>query len=218
MMNSVQVFEKEEFGKIRTVLIEGDVWFVAQDVATCLEYQNSRTMTRRLDDDEKAVHLLHAPGGKQNFTIINESGLYSSIIGSKKKEAKMFKKWVTSEVLPSIRKTGSYINTKDAMYVAVKNKSKEVRNQFTKELKKREYKGYEYAVTTNAMKEPFGLKGKKKDDMTQRELETVMASELLAKLSLTDGKGFKEVNPVCVKASNTVKVAIENKGVAGVLA
>ena len=107
-MNDIKIFEKEEFGSVRVVMQENDPWFVAKDIAEILEYENSRTMTRRLDEDEKAVQDMHTPGGKQKMSIINESGLYNAIIGSQKAEAKKFKKWVTSEVLPSIRKTGSY--------------------------------------------------------------------------------------------------------------
>lgn len=84
--------------------------FVAKDISEILGYKNTQTMTRRLDDDEKGMQNLHTLGGTQNVTVINESGLYSSILGSNKPEAKIFKKWVTSQVLPSIRKHGMYAN------------------------------------------------------------------------------------------------------------
>lgn len=90
---------------------QGDVWFVAKEVAQILEYSDAYEMTKRLDDDEKSnrrvAGLGPATGGK-GILLINESGLYSAILGSTKPEAKPFKKWVTSEVLPSIRKTGKY--------------------------------------------------------------------------------------------------------------
>ena len=95
---------------VRIVML-GDLpepWFVATDVAEALEYRNAPDMTRNLDDDEKGTQIVRTLGGDQEMTVINESGLYSAILRSRKPEAKAFKKWVTSEVLPSIRKTGSY--------------------------------------------------------------------------------------------------------------
>ena len=102
---SVFSFESRE---VRTIAIDGAPWFVAEDIATALEYRNAPDMTRNLDDDEKGTQIVRTPGGDQEMTVINESGLYSAILKSRKPEAKRFKKWVTSEVLPSIRKTGSY--------------------------------------------------------------------------------------------------------------
>ena len=102
---SVFSFESRE---VRTIAIDGAPWFVAEDIATALEYRNAPDMTRNLDDDEKGTQIVRTLGGDQEMTVINESGLYSAILKSRKPEAKRFKKWVTSEVLPSIRKTGSY--------------------------------------------------------------------------------------------------------------
>ena len=94
---------------VRTVTDEqGNPWFVAADVCAVLEIRNNRDAISRLDDDEKDVVSTDTLGGKQEVTIVNESGLYSLIMKSRKPEAKAFKKWVTAEVLPSIRKTGSY--------------------------------------------------------------------------------------------------------------
>lgn len=95
---------------VRIVML-GDLpepWFVATDVAEALGYSETAAMTRSLDDDEKGLQIVQTLGGNQEMTIINESGLYSAILKSRKPEAKAFKKWVTSEVLPSIRRTGSY--------------------------------------------------------------------------------------------------------------
>lgn len=91
---------------VRTVSRDGDPWFVASDVITVLDLH--RTAVRRLDPDEKGVHSTHTLGGDQDVTVINEAGLYTLILGSRKQEAKMFKRWVTHEVIPSIRKTGAY--------------------------------------------------------------------------------------------------------------
>lgn len=93
---------------IRAIDKGGDPWFVLVDVCRILEISNSRDAASRLDDDEKGVVSTDTHGGAQNTTIINESGLYSLILTSRKPEAKRFKKWVTSEVLPTIRKTGKY--------------------------------------------------------------------------------------------------------------
>lgn len=105
----IQVFENSEFGNVRTVVINGEPWFVGKDIAGILGFSNSRkAIADHVDDEDKGVTNCYTPGGKQNVTIINESGLYSLILGSKLESAKKFKHWVTSEVLPSIRKTGGY--------------------------------------------------------------------------------------------------------------
>ncbi len=106
-MNEMTIFNFKD-NEIRTVMIESEPWWVAKDIADVLEYSDTQVLTRQLDEDEKGMHPVHTPGGLQNLTIVNESGLYSAIINSKKPEAKAFKKWVTSEVLPSIRKTGKF--------------------------------------------------------------------------------------------------------------
>lgn len=102
-----QVFNFGDY-QVRTVIKEGEPWFVAKDVCSVLELTNNREAISRLDEDEKGVNTVYTLGGNQNLTIINESGLYSLILTSRKPEAKAFKKWVTSEVLPSIRKQGKY--------------------------------------------------------------------------------------------------------------
>lgn len=94
--------------QIRAIVRDGEPWFFASDVCDVLSISNSRDATSRLDEDEKGVATADTLGGTQQVAVINESGLYSLILTSRKPEAKRFKKWVTSEVLPSIRKTGSY--------------------------------------------------------------------------------------------------------------
>lgn len=101
--------KNEEFGEIRVVGINGEPWFVGKDVAERLGYGNPRQgIASHVDDEDKGVQKLDTPSGTQNMTIINESGLYSLILSSKLPKAKEFKRWVTNEVLPSIRKTGGY--------------------------------------------------------------------------------------------------------------
>lgn len=107
-MTSLTQFTFHNEYNVRIIDLNGELWFVASDVASALDYRMASDMTRFLDDDEKGTHNLRTPSGSQDLTIINESGLYSAILKSRKPEAKKFKKWVTSEVLPSIRKTGKY--------------------------------------------------------------------------------------------------------------
>ena len=108
-MNELQVFKNEEFGEVRSLKIGDEPWFVGKDVADILGYTNSRkAISDHVDDEDKGVTKCDTLGGKQDLTIINESGLYSLILSSKLPAAKKFKRWVTSEVLPAIRKTGSY--------------------------------------------------------------------------------------------------------------
>lgn len=110
-MNDIQVFSNEKFGQVRTVMQDGEPWFVAADVCKALEVD--RSQIRRLDDDEKDVCSIHTPGGNQEATVVNEPGLYSLVLGSRKKEAKDFKRWITHEVIPTIRKTGGYVHNSE---------------------------------------------------------------------------------------------------------
>lgn len=105
-----------EFGELRTVEIDGEPWFVGKDVATALGYTNSRdAIATHVFADDKGVESIDTLGGRQKMTIINESGLYALVFGSRLKIAKDFKHWVTSEVLPSIRKNGAYIRNQENM-------------------------------------------------------------------------------------------------------
>lgn len=112
-MNEIMTFSNSEFGEIRTVTIDGEPWFVAKDISEKLGYARTPNMIKLVDDEDKrniSSSDLEQQVYKQNYTIgiINESGLYAAIFGSRQENAKKFKKWVTSEVLPSIRKTGAY--------------------------------------------------------------------------------------------------------------
>lgn len=105
-----------EFGELRTVEIDGEPWFVGKDVAAALGYTNSRdAIATHVFADDKGVESIDTLGGRQKMTIINESGLYALVFGSRLKIAKEFKHWVTSEVLPSIRKNGAYIRNQENM-------------------------------------------------------------------------------------------------------
>lgn len=131
-MNELKIFENPEFGKVRTVAIDGEPWFALKDVCQAFGETNYRRVASRLDEDEKGVSQIDTPGGKQSMTIVNESGLYAALFAMQPEKArgvsqahiehrqaklKAFKRWVTSEVLPSIRKTGSYM-TPQAQAVA----------------------------------------------------------------------------------------------------
>lgn len=106
-MHDMQIFNYGEY-PVRTVLQEDEPWWVLADVCRVLELTNSRMTAKQLDDDEKGVSQIYTSGGPQNMTIISESGLYSVILRSDKPEAKPFRRWVTHEVLPAIRRDGAY--------------------------------------------------------------------------------------------------------------
>ena len=107
-MNELQVFEYRQTMDVRMVMQGDEPWWVLADVCRALGLERTDSVARRLDPDEKGTHLVSTPGGPQEMTIINESGLYMVIFRSDKPEAKAFKRWVTHEVLPSIRRTGRY--------------------------------------------------------------------------------------------------------------
>ena len=107
-MNELQVFTNEQFGSVRIKEIDGEPWFIAADVCTALELGNVAMAVDRLDDDEKGISPIDTRGGMQRVTIVSEAGLYSLALGSRKPEAKAFKRWITHEVIPSIRKNGMW--------------------------------------------------------------------------------------------------------------
>lgn len=108
-MNELQIFNSEEFGDIRTVQLNNETYFVGKDVATALGYADTfGALKKHIMDEDKLVCQIDSAGQKRDVTVINESGLYALIFGSKLESAKRFKHWVTSEVLPAIRKTGAY--------------------------------------------------------------------------------------------------------------
>lgn len=108
-MSELQIFKNAEFGSIRTLTINGEPYFVGRDVAEILGYSNSRkALADHVDEEDKGVTKCDTLGGTQEMTVINESGLYSLIFGSKLPTARRFKRWVTSEVLPTIRRHGVY--------------------------------------------------------------------------------------------------------------
>jgi len=108
-MNELTIFNNEEFGEIRTVEIDGEPWFVGKDIATALGYSDtSDAIKRHIDEEDKLTRCFTDSGQSRQMYVINESGVYALVFGSKLESAKRFKHWITSEVLPQIRKTGSY--------------------------------------------------------------------------------------------------------------
>lgn len=120
VMNKLMTFKNSAFGTVRTTMIDDEPWFVGKDVASALGFSNSRDAIRtHVFEDDKGVDLIDTLGGIQEMTIINESGLYALIFGSRLASARKFKRWVTSEVLPTLRKTGQYsTNQNEYMKIA----------------------------------------------------------------------------------------------------
>lgn len=154
-MNELTVFENPEFGAIRTVELDGEPWLVGKDVATALGYKNPQEAIRtHVDDEDKGVSEILTPGGKQSVPIINESGLYSLVLSSKLPTARKFRRWVTSEVLPSIRKTGGYtakpMTSYQQMMAETRRRNAQIQEaRIYTELAKR-YKGTTYEQVLNA--------------------------------------------------------------------
>lgn len=108
-MNELQIFKNNQFGNVRIVMKDQEPWFVAKDVCECLAISKHRDAISRLDDDERGSLKVDTLGGKQEMATVNEYGLYSLVLSSRKQEAKEFKRWITHDVIPQIRKTGQYI-------------------------------------------------------------------------------------------------------------
>lgn len=114
--NKVKEFLNDIFGEVRTIKKDGELWFVASDIANILEYGITADMTRKLDDDEKGMETLHTFGGNQELSIINESELYNAVLSITRRDkaryekAKEFKRWITKEVITAIRQNGMYVN------------------------------------------------------------------------------------------------------------
>lgn len=133
MKKELAVISSPEFGEIRSVMVNGEPLFVAKDVCDVLGISNSRDAMNRLDEDEKAMSVLPTQFGKKSMNMVNESGLYNLIFQSRKPEARAFRKWVTQEVLPNIRKYGFYMTPEKAMDVSTEKK---LRKQMLAEMEK----------------------------------------------------------------------------------
>lgn len=138
METAIQVFNNPQFGEIRTLADnDGNILFVGKDVAKALGYRNvQRAIRDHVDDEDKGVNEMVTPGGKQKITLINESGLYSLILSSKLPLAKQFKRWVTNEVLPTIRRTGAYAVPNPAVTDSTEHLLAELRDSRTQDADK----------------------------------------------------------------------------------
>ena len=197
---SIQVFNNTEFGEIRSMTIDGEPYFVGKDVAAALGYTNTRkALIDHVDDEDRTggVTIRDSIGREQKPTIINESGMYSLIMGSKLEGAKRFKRWVTSEILPSIRKTGAYAtDSAAAEYKARELRIKEMNaqarliNAETRRLTVlQKGKGLsQVAVDTLAVKAVERVTGKDLGDYLPQVEKTYSASEVGNALGITAAK------------------------------
>ena len=150
-MNDIQIFNNSEFGAIRTVQINGDVYFIGKDVAEILGYSRpDHAITKHVDDDDKLMYQIGTSGQNRQMFVINESGLYSLILSSKLPKAKEFKHWVTSEILPTIRKHGAYM-TEQTLEKALT--SPDFLIQLATQLKEEKKKSAQLETTVNKQNE-----------------------------------------------------------------
>ena len=190
-MNELMIFENPTFGQVRTVEIDGEPWFVGKDVAEALGYKNTKdALDKHVDAEDKGVSKMDTPGGKQEVTIINESGLYSLILSSKLPGAKEFKRWVTSEVIPSIRKTGGYtlkpkpMTEYQQMLADTRRRNARVQSARILTQLAKQYKGstYEQVLNAHATKE---LTGEFLLPLPELEEKTYSATEIGELLGIT---------------------------------
>lgn len=179
---------------VRMVMVRGEPWWVLKDVAEVLGIADYHQVGDRLDEDERGRYQVHTPGGLQELKCVNESGLYSVILRSDKPEAKRFRKWITSEVLPSIRKTGQYSLTAEA-----RRESSAARSALCRQWQEHGAdKFYHYVNLTKAEYEAvFGDRAKKKADMTREELAVLMVFESVEYLKLIKNdqiRGYHELD------------------------
>lgn len=184
MNNEIKAFSNEEFGSIRRVEVDGEYWLAGKDVAQALGYSNPRkALADHVDEEDKGVTKCDTLGGAQDITIINESGLYSLVLSSKLPTAKKFRRWVTSEVLPSIRKHGAYM-TPETLEAAILNPDYliKVATALKQETEKR--KALEEKVSADAPKVLFA-------DSVAASTSTVLIGEL-AKIMRQNGINMGE--------------------------
>ena len=218
-VESTAVYRKLVLGKrFRVYGTLENPLFLAKEVAEWIDNPNPSQMVRTVDDEEKLIYTIYISGQNRECLFLTEDGLYEVLMQSRKPIAKSFKKEVKkllhdlrvgNKAVVSLKATPEEKLT--AEYKAVRQQSKEIRNSFTDNLKTRSYtKQYEYINTTRSMKKALNITNKK-DEMTTQELRLVKASEYLAECMLVDEYGFKEVNPVCSYASESVINVIEAK-------
>lgn len=194
MENQLQVFNNVEFGQVRTIVKNEEVWFVGKDVAEALGYSNTRdALTKHIDNEDRADVAIHDGRQNRSMIIINESGLYSLVFSSKLPSAKKFKHWVTREVLPSIRKTGSYSmkqqpvdDTKklrsEAMLLNARTRQAKMWKELSQMTTIKEYKEIAFAKAGNV------LAGKEIFSLPEATEKTYSADEIGAILGVSANK------------------------------
>jgi prophage antirepressor-like protein len=192
---------------IRVITKNGEPWFVAKDVAEILAIANVSDNIKNYPDKEKGIDTIYTPGGSQKVSIISEAGLYRMIFQSRKPEAEGFKDWVFNEVLPSIRKTGSYSKSKKQLS-QVRKDSVEKRNLFTDELKKRGFTNSNHYINiTYVQKKGLHIPiKKKKDQYNDDELLLTSAAELMTTYHLRQGNinGYHAIKPIASHVAEKV--------------
>lgn len=212
---SIRIFENSNFGKVRMVLINDIPYFVGKDVAQVLGYIDlTHSVLDHVNENDRVNSKTQGQNspefGQRGTWLINESGVYSLVLGSTLPTAKKFKHWVTSEVLPSIAHTGSYDLSKQKKE-GFERKSKDTRNAFTDTLKTHGYtKQHEYIQTTVQMKKELGI-SKPKKEMDMKEKAMILAAEALSMACITDEFGYQEVNPICLDAADNIAGYVEEK-------
>ena len=205
----IQIFNNAEFGEIRSMEIGGEPWFVGKDVATALGYRDtSDALKKHVDTDDKLSRQFADSGQNRTMYIINESGLYSLILGSKLDGAKRFKRWVTSEVLPAIRKTGAYATDSKAAEIKMRelrvkemNAKARLLNAETRRLKilQAERGLSQVAIDTAAVKAAEEITGQDLGDYLPKTGRTYSASEVGNALGISANKVGKIANAYGLK-------------------
>ena len=191
-MNELMIFNNPEFGEIRTVEVDGEPWLVGKDVAAALGYSDTdQALRKHVDEEDKLTRQFNGSGQNRNMTIINESGLYSLVLSSKLPGAKKFRRWVTSEVLPSIRKTGHYTvkPMTDYQQMIAETRRRNARVQAARILTQlaKQYHGttYEQVLNAHATKE---LTGEYLLPLPKLEAKTYSAGEIGEMLGISANK------------------------------
>lgn len=197
MQNKLQVFENSDFGKVRTIQQNDIILFVAADVCKALEIKNQRDAVSRLDNDEKGVVLTDTLGGKQNMNVINEYGLYNLVLTSRKPEAKAFKRWITHEVIPAIRKTGSYKSNalkEKEIEARLNNSRARIASEFRKIAEKTDIPEYKHICQQKAAEVLSGVPLLPMEEVKERTYSATEIGKRLGVSSMKIGQYAKRFN------------------------
>lgn len=208
---------KYESKEVRTLNVDGNPFWVAKDVCEVLGYGGKSSISQLISivpSEWKGIKRIDTLTGKQKMSVLSEEGLYFFLNRSYKERAKPFQKWIAGEVIPAIRKTGSY-SIVDKPSIEQRTKSKKVRNDFTDTLQKFGCeKAVHYINVTKSMKKNLGIDPrKKKDNLNKQELALVMTAEMFSYYNLENEKpdGYREVKPICDDSSKSVAKMVEER-------